>query len=366
MRIKQPLELNLQDEGVAQGLVDTLNFTGAGVTASRSGAVGTVNIPGGGAGAAPDVQEDGVLRQAAANPIDYRTGLDVVADGVGGVDISVDLSELSHATLGGVTSDQHHAQLHQAAHQSGGGDALSGNLDANGRLAVRRNTGVNVGTRRRLNLIEGANITLTVADDGVDEEVDVTIAAAGGGGAAVAEGRAKSATETMYTVPGVSFVSQTTAVLAASQDRFFPMYIVTAVTLDLLSIQVTVAGAAATTARLGIYNANTDWQPTTLVLDAGTVAVDSTGIKSITINQALSAGRYLLVINTDGAPTVRGFRGTGRYTGLIPTLGANAYVETIRNSRAYAVFPSPGTAWDTSVNNSVPLLNVVLTRVSTP
>lgn len=44
-------------------------------------------------------------------------------------------------------------------------------------VVVRKNSGANVGTRPRLNLIEGSNVTLTVADDGTDNEVDVTIAA---------------------------------------------------------------------------------------------------------------------------------------------------------------------------------------------
>uniref|UniRef100_A0A7C4TV58 Uncharacterized protein n=1 Tax=Caldisericum exile TaxID=693075 RepID=A0A7C4TV58_9BACT len=42
-------------------------------------------------------------------------------------------------------------------------------------LIVRKNTGSNIGQRRRLNFIEGSNIGLTIADDGVDNEIDVTI-----------------------------------------------------------------------------------------------------------------------------------------------------------------------------------------------
>ncbi|MES2970914.1 MAG: hypothetical protein V4702_01160 [Patescibacteria group bacterium] len=42
--------------------------------------------------------------------------------------------------------------------------------------------GTLVGTRHRVNFIEGSNVTLTVADDGPGDEVDVTIAASGGGG----------------------------------------------------------------------------------------------------------------------------------------------------------------------------------------
>lgn len=56
-------------------------------------------------------------------------------------------------------------------------------LGNNARVTVRKNTGADVGGRRRLNLIEGTNVTLTIADDAGGEEVDITIAAAGGAGA---------------------------------------------------------------------------------------------------------------------------------------------------------------------------------------
>lgn len=56
-------------------------------------------------------------------------------------------------------------------------------LDENARVAVRKNSVGGTSMRRRLNLIEGTNITLTVADDVAGEEVDVTIAAAPGGSA---------------------------------------------------------------------------------------------------------------------------------------------------------------------------------------
>jgi hypothetical protein len=50
-----------------------------------------------------------------------------------------------------------------------------------GAVTVEKN-GTAVGTRRNINFIEGTNITLTVADDSVNDEVDITITAAGGGG----------------------------------------------------------------------------------------------------------------------------------------------------------------------------------------
>jgi hypothetical protein len=46
----------------------------------------------------------------------------------------------------------------------------------NGTITVRKNSGANVGTRGRINLIEGTGVGLTVADDAGNSEVDVTIA----------------------------------------------------------------------------------------------------------------------------------------------------------------------------------------------
>ena len=47
-----------------------------------------------------------------------------------------------------------------------------------------KNSGAVVGTRKQLNFIEGTNITLTIADDAGNDQVDITIDAAGGGGGA--------------------------------------------------------------------------------------------------------------------------------------------------------------------------------------
>ena len=47
---------------------------------------------------------------------------------------------------------------------------------------IIRKAGTLIGVRRTLNLIEGTNVTLTIADDSVNDRVNVTIAASGGGG----------------------------------------------------------------------------------------------------------------------------------------------------------------------------------------
>ncbi len=70
---------------------------------------------------------------------------------------------------------------HASTHEAAGADPIGGIINSNARVAVNKNSGATVGTRRRINFIEGTNVTLTVADDAGNEEVDVTVAAAGGG-----------------------------------------------------------------------------------------------------------------------------------------------------------------------------------------
>ena len=66
---------------------------------------------------------------------------------------------------------------------------LPATVDANARIAVEKN-GTAIGTRRSINFIEGSNVTLTVADDSSNEEVDVTISSTASGGGGVSLGLA--------------------------------------------------------------------------------------------------------------------------------------------------------------------------------
>lgn len=63
---------------------------------------------------------------------------------------------------------------HATSHETAGSDPIDGDLDANARVGVRKGTGT-TSLRRRISLIEGANMSITVADDSGSEEVDVTL-----------------------------------------------------------------------------------------------------------------------------------------------------------------------------------------------
>ena len=66
---------------------------------------------------------------------------------------------------------------------------LPSTADTNARVSVSNN-GTSIGARRTINFVPGANITIIVADDSNNEEVDVTIESTASGGGGVSLGLA--------------------------------------------------------------------------------------------------------------------------------------------------------------------------------
>jgi hypothetical protein len=69
---------------------------------------------------------------------------------------------------------------HASRHQDGGADeinvtGLSGLLADAQKVSVAKNSGAIIGTRQKLNFIEGIGITLTITDDAANQRVNVTI-----------------------------------------------------------------------------------------------------------------------------------------------------------------------------------------------
>ncbi len=99
----------------------------------------------------------------------------------------------------------------------------------------------------------------------------------------------------------VMFTGPTGTAMFANILAFVPFCCGKRTTFSEIGLQVTAAGTGSV--RLGIYK-NGAGQPTDLVLDAGTVAVTSTGVKTITIAQTLDPGWYWLasVFQSGGSP----------------------------------------------------------------
>jgi len=81
----------------------------------------------------------------------------------------VDWSPVRFSDITGTLGTGQHGTLSDGDH--------SGLLAGNARVAVNKNSGATIGTRRRLNFIEGAGITITATDDSGNEEIDLTLGA---------------------------------------------------------------------------------------------------------------------------------------------------------------------------------------------
>lgn len=105
----------------------------------------------------------------------------------------------------------------------------------------------------------------------------------------------------LYTAP---FSGTATNATASTNTLYaFPILIPAAYTLDTLRFQVNSTGAG-TLAEMGVY-ANSRGLPTTLIKDAGSIAIGTNGIKTISgINQAIGPGWVWLAIAFNGSVTV--------------------------------------------------------------
>ena len=116
-------------------------------------------------------------------------------------------------------------------------------------------------------------------------------------------------------IPGVMTASQSTGQSLDSLVVYYnPIVVTTSITITSLSLQCFGAGAAGSGARLSIYNSSSGWVPTTLVLDAGTVALTSTGTKTISsLSTTLTPGNYFFRVQADDTagtrPTMNTIRG---------------------------------------------------------
>lgn len=113
-----------------------------------------------------------------------------------------------------------------------------------------------------------------------------------------------------YTAPGAA---TSTRLFSNNDERLIPFRVRSAQAFDRIAVEVSTAGGSGSLFRLGIKNHNTSTgRPGTVVVDAGTVAGDSLGLKEATISQTLQPGWYWLSAvaqAASGSPTLRGFSG---------------------------------------------------------
>jgi hypothetical protein len=151
---------------------------------------------------------------------------------------------------------------------------------------------------------------------------------------------------------------------AATANRLYmvPVFIEERRTFTEIAFVVTTAGAASTTARVGLFNMDDNAIPTTLIAEGTTgastpaypIPVDATGIKTGYINVTLDPGAYHLAFLTNGAPTLvanisPAFNPLGT---ILTTTNAYTIYEFFRNGATYAALTDETTMTSASINAS--------------
>lgn len=158
-----------------------------------------------------------------------------------------------------------------------------------GNVIIRKNSGANVGIRRRLNLIEGANVTLTIIDSGPGDEITITIAAAGGAGTAWLDQFYPASDPDAYYGTYATMLMQDNVSTTIRQTFLIPTDIVTIVRADFVIIPEASGNLYWSTAtNFAAICSNEDYQTHTDSIALNATAVDADEVECIDFSAALT------------------------------------------------------------------------------
>jgi hypothetical protein len=134
------------------------------------------------------------------------------------------------------------------------------------------------------------------------------------------------------------------ATYAVNISYYVPFYVTAAQSFDRIQIRAASTFVGTGLVRLGIYN-NTAFLPSTVLLDAGTVAPAAASTDyTITISQALSVGYYWLAFNTVTAATTNNYTAIGGSSWNLYNMGANSVSGGAFNGYSQSVDATSGFA----------------------
>jgi hypothetical protein len=118
-----------------------------------------------------------------------------------------------------------------------------------------------------------------------------------------------------YRTPHAASIS--TAVTAVAQTTYYwPFFVSVETTFDRIAVRAGSNFNGTASVRLGIYN-STSGKPSTVLLDAGTVApVSPFQVYQVTINQTLQPGFYFIAGNSQTAASTNTYYGLGTQTSM--------------------------------------------------
>ena len=195
------------------------------------------------------------------------------------------------------------------------------------------------------------------------------VAAAGVSTAAAAadhrHGREQLTTYTKDLRGHVFDTTLTNRLLVQAQVLYVPVMVYGATTMTGFSIQVTTGGSAGAVIRAGLYKGDgTAGRPSTLLVDAGTLAATSSGVNlNFTFAvQTLAAGLYWLALVGQGAPATQPTVGQNNSIGNSPfvTDPTNAQTSGAGYSQAAVAGALPTPAVPAAAVGGVPLCFSIL------
>ncbi len=224
-----------------------------------------------------------------------------------------------------------------------GATGATGATGPTGPIGVVKDEGSALTARGALNFI-GAGVAAT--DNPGTGNTDVTIT-----GGAVNLGRPKSASQTLFSIPGVA-ADRTPATYTMSPNRaiYMPFRVNSAIAIDRLMMDV-FAAVASSSIRCAIYAATVDLQPTGApIVDSGDLDSSTTGVKIATVSASLNPGLYVFWANQTGAGNVgvRGVYGLCDLAGISPSGFLAPFADQLYVSQTYGVPPSTPLPWDTA------------------
>lgn len=157
-------------------------------------------------------------------------------------------------------------------------------------------------------------------------------------------------------VPNTTFYS-TADTFVVADDIYYAIVPVTEdITINQVSFEVTgTPGNPGDSCRIGLYEADAQWQAGALVADWGQVNSDSSGWAQTSVNTSVAAGNYLSAIICDSGPSIR-FHNSATYhtSGEVDTstTSTTRFVATRRvaapsGTQHASGFADPGDDWDT-------------------
>jgi hypothetical protein len=148
------------------------------------------------------------------------------------------------------------------------------------------------------------------------------------------------------TSPVLADGATSTYAMVTGEILYLPVYVTHDGTATSLAINVNATGTA-TLARLGIYAASAGL-PGSLLLEAGTVDVTTTGAKTLAISQALTSGLYFLAVEVNGSVTLTSHTAAGclwNY-GRVAASPSGGFRTLLYETHTYGSFPSTASITD--------------------